>query len=223
MSNRVDRLSLFSIGSNYLYFKKMARLAEVPQHKQSHERAATEYRARLYQLSHEVEQAIGVTNWQLAHRAGSIAPGKWEDETDHEYARYLGAERELDRLEYLQDDVEAYLAGRKPDQADPVEVARSELVKLATRAKLLAASRGHIPGTPRKSYDSEVIQELITRDIAMEPRHATYTLNLSEGLAEGWANDELVYWAIRYREARIEGKNKQVSVAVADKALRVGS
>ena len=223
MSNRVDQLHIFTTGSNYLYFREQAKLSQVPQHKESHERAASTYWRQLYELSHEVEKEISVTNWQLAHRAGSVAPGEWESQEGHEYERYAAAQRELDRLEFLQDDLEAYLAGRKPDQADPIEVARSELVKLATRARLLSASREHIPGVPRGSYDSEVVEALVERGIAKEPRHAIHLLNLSEGLSEGWSNDELVYWAVRYREARGEGKDKRVSMSVANKALTVGS
>jgi rubrerythrin len=209
----IDTLSVKAVGANFLYFSEVARTAQNESSQEAYEAQARREREHLLQLLHEVEKQVVVTSYALAYEAAVDTSGN---------GRYGRLEKELDRLEYLQDDLNAYLGGKKPDAVDPVVKAREELVALATRARVAAASRRFTGNRSRGSYDGGVIRELVERGVAKEPRHAIHVLNLSEGLNEGWSNEELVYWGICYRKARGNGERKEVAVAVANKALTVG-
>jgi hypothetical protein len=210
--SKLDKLSIFATGQNYLYFLNQVKTLRNPTSKRAANEQAQRIREELLQILHQVDREVYVALKALATEVAEYG------ETD----RYRELEAEANRLDRAEADLHAYLDGRKPNGVSPEEKARNELVALATRARVLAASRRFVERKARKSYDGEVVQALVERGVANEPRHAIHVLNLSSGLREGWSNEELLYWGLCYRKARNDGGNKAAAIRVADRALTVG-
>ena len=219
---QVRKAAVWVSGRNYLHCARLAAEGQNEGTRAAMADGAGYSRRNLYEYARRVEDEIAATGRSLALRAESISPAGWGDPEDYEYGRYLDLERELARLERIRDDIEAFLAGHEPEPVAIEDDGRAELLALATRARVSAAGRRMIGAKARGSYDAEVVQRLVADKVAKEPRHAINLLNLSRGLAEGWSNDELVYWAIVYRRARGRKESKETAVEVANKALAIG-